>query len=268
MSDAAANEPTPPSDQSESRELHGSSYELFILALSILSLVNLVLLVLPISSDVKQIVFFVDAALTVVFVSDFLLRLFSASSKRGYFLRGGGWLDLLGSLPTLRIFRLFRVIRVMRLLRQEGGRQVVRDVWAQRAQGGLLLVALFGILTLEFGCMLVLGFESHASGSNIQTGGEALWWGMVTITTVGYGDFYPVSTGGRLVGTLIMIIGIGLFGTFTGFVANAFLAPGKPKQPQPGTVEARIADIRTLLEQQEKTSAELREQLAALEGSG
>jgi hypothetical protein len=254
----------PPAD---TKELHGSSYELFILALSILSIINLVLLLLPISGEVKDIVFYIDAGLTLIFVSDFLLRLTSSESKSAYFLRGGGWLDLLGSLPTLRIFRLFRVMRVLRLLRQEGGRQVLRDVWSQRAQGGLLLVALFGILTLEFGCMIVLGFESHKTGSNIQTGGQALWWGMVTITTVGYGDFYPISAGGRIVGTLIMIVGIGLFGTFTGFVANAFLAPGKPKQPPAGTREARLAEIRALIEKQEQTNAELKAQLAALEGS-
>ena len=264
MSDTVSAEPA-----AAPRELHGSSYELFILALSILSLVNLVLLILPISGNVKDIVFIVDAGLTVIFVSDFLLRLFSSPSKSGYFLRGGGWLDLLGSLPTLRIFRLFRVIRVMRLLRQEGGRQVLRDVWSQRAQGGLLLVALFGILTLEFGCMLVLAFEIHAAGSNIETGGQALWWGIVTITTVGYGDYYPVSMGGRVMGALIMIVGIGLFGTFTGFVANAFLAPGKAKtDPTTTGREGRIAEIRALLEKQEQTSAELRTQLEALEGSG
>jgi voltage-gated potassium channel len=117
-------------------ELYSASYELFILALSVLSLGNVLLLLLPLSSEIKQIVLIVDAGLTLVFLSDFSLRLFSAPSKRRYFLRGGGWLDLLGSLPTLRIFRLFRVIRVSRLLRERGQKRVLRDVWEQRAQSG------------------------------------------------------------------------------------------------------------------------------------
>lgn len=158
------------------KELRTSSYELFIGALSILSILNLALLILPVTDQVKQLVLIVDFALTIVFVIDFAIRLISAPDKREYFFKGGGWLDLLGSLPTLRIFRLFRVVKVGRLLRGHGGRAIGRDLLASRAQGGLLFVLLLAILTLEFGGIFVLGVEKNAPNANILTGPEALWW--------------------------------------------------------------------------------------------
>jgi voltage-gated potassium channel Kch len=244
-------------------ELRTSSYELFIGALSILSIVNLLLLVLPIGDQVKDLVLIVDSALTVVFVIDFTIRLFTAPTKTGYFFKGGGWLDLLGSLPTLRIFRMFRVVRVGRLLHRYGARNVLRDLLASRAQGGLLLVSLLAILTLEYGGIFVLGVEQHAANANIRTGAEALWWGIVTITTVGYGDFYPVTNPGRLVGTLTMLIGISLLGTLTGYLANAFLSPQKvqpaPKAPQ--DARAQLEEIRRRLNENARTASELHARL-------
>ena len=69
----------------------------------------------------------------------------------------------------------------------------------------------------------MLPLEARSPDANITTAGDALWWGIVTVTTVGYGDQYPVTTGGRIVGVFVLILGVGLFGTFTGFLANAFL---------------------------------------------
>jgi voltage-gated potassium channel len=250
-------------------ELRTSSYELFIGALSILSIVNLVLLVLPLGDQVKELVLIVDSALTVVFVIDFTIRLFTAPTKTGYFFKGGGWLDLLGSLPGLRIFRLFRVVRVGRLLHRYGARKVVRDLLASRAQGGLLFVSLLAILTLEFGGMFVLGVEQHAPNANIRTGPEALWWGIVTITTVGYGDFYPVTNPGRVVGAIIMLNGIAVLGTLTGYLANAFLSPRKVTHAPAGPQDARsqLEEIRRQLEDNAKVTSQLHARLGEIADS-
>ena len=80
---------------------------------------------------------------------------------------------------------------------------------------------------LETTAVAVLPFEAKAPNANITTGGDALWWGIVTVTTVGYGDEYPVTTGGRPVGVILLLTGVALFATFTGYLANAFLAPQK-----------------------------------------
>jgi voltage-gated potassium channel len=245
-----------------------SSYELFIGALSVLSVINLVLLLLPISGQVKQLILVIDIALTIIFLADFTGRFVSAPVKSRYFFKGGGWLDLIGSLPTLRIFRLFRVVRVARLLRRYGLRNVLRDLVADPAQGGLLLAAFFAILTLEFGCMIVLAVEQNAPGANIRTGVEALWWGIVTITTVGYGDYYPVTNPGRVVGAVTMVIGIGLIGTFTGYLANAFLGPRPAISPSdPDDPRAQLEVVRRELDENSRAAAELQAKLSKIVAS-
>jgi voltage-gated potassium channel Kch len=211
---------------------------------------------------VKGLILIVDAALTIIFLIDFTIRFVSAPVKSRYFFKGLGWLDLIGSLPTLRIFRLFRVLRVARLLRRYGLKIVLGDLIANPAQGGLLLAVFFAIVTLEFGCMFVLGVEQNAPGANILTGVEALWWGIVTMTTVGYGDYYPVTNPGRVAGAVTMLIGIGLLGTFTGYLANAFLAPRPAASPsEPDDPRAQLEIVRRELDENAREAAELQAKL-------
>ena len=82
-----------------------------------------------------------------------------------------------------------------------------------------------GILVMEFGSLEILHIEQYAPGANITTASDALWYNIVTISTVGYGDRYPVTNEGRVFGSLIIVVGVGIFGTFTGYLANLFLAP-------------------------------------------
>jgi len=249
-------------ENQRSRELRTSSYELFIGALSVLSIINLVLLLLPISDQVKQLILIVDVALTAIFLIDFTVRFVSAPVKSRYFFREGGWLDLIGSLPTLRIFRLFRVLRVSRLLRRYGLRNVFRELVSDPAQGGLLLAAFFAILTMEFGCMFVLGVEQDAPGANILTGPDALWWGITTITTVGYGDLYPVTYPGQVVASITMLIGIALIGTFTGYLANTFLTPRSAATPSDADdPRAQLKIVLRQIDENARKGAELQAKL-------
>lgn len=78
-------------------------------------------------------------------------------------------------------------------------------------------------LLLFVGALAVLDAERTAPGSSIQSFGEALWWSLVTVSTVGYGDFYPVTTTGRLVGAGLMVAGIALLGVVTASVATWFI---------------------------------------------
>ena len=76
---------------------------------------------------------------------------------------------------------------------------------------------------LEFGSLEILHLEQDAAGANITSASDALWYVIVTISTVGYGDQFPVTDRGRFMGALIIILGVAIFGTFTGYLANVFL---------------------------------------------
>ena len=90
------------------------------------------------------------------------------------------------------------------------------------------------ILMWEFGSLAILAVEVRSPAGNIKTASDALWYSLVTMSTVGYGDQFPVTNLGRVIGSFIILVGVGLFGTITGFLANAFLAPRKPKELDAG----------------------------------
>jgi voltage-gated potassium channel len=95
-----------------------------------------------------------------------------------------------------------------------------------------------------FGSLAMLNVENHAQ-SNIKTPGDALWWSLATITTVGYGDRYPVTAEGRVIAVMLMISGAALFSTFTAFIATYFLQPAE----QNDRVDALVEEVRALREE-------------------
>jgi voltage-gated potassium channel len=99
-------------------------------------------------------------------------------------------------------------------------------VFKNKAQGAFTSVAILAVLLIIFCSIGILQVEKDPN-SNIKTAEDAIWWAYVTITTVGYGDKFPVTTEGRLIAALLMTAGVGLFGTFTAYVASWFVEPMK-----------------------------------------
>ena len=210
-------------------ELKNTGYEIFIAILSILSIVNLVLGLVANDTGIQEILLVMNWILSSVLLIDFGYRFITAASRSGYFFRRFGWADLLSSLPfaELKFLRIFRLLRVYRLLRNIGGRTVARSLIRERAGSALLSLLLMGILVLEFGSLQMLYIEQDATGANITNASDALWFTIETISTVGYGDQFPVTNAGRVMGSFIIVVGVGIFGTFTGYLANLFLSPRK-----------------------------------------
>ena len=208
-------------------ELKRGAYECFILAVSLLSLANLILAIALPLPESRQIIQVCDVVLSGILLLDFGLRLISAPSRRDYLIRQYGWLDCLGSLPIqlVRPIRVFRIVRVLRLLRNTGLQRLRRAVLHDRSGSTLLGVLFVTLVLIEAASVLVLAIEVRADGANIQTPSDALWWTYVTIATVGFGDRYPVTDAGRVVGVVTMTVGVVLFGALTAFLADKFIRP-------------------------------------------
>lgn len=250
-------------------ELKGVGYELFILLVGILSVVNTAVALLPLGGNVQAVALLVDGLLAPIFLIDFVYRLRTSPSRRRYVLRQFGWADLLSAVPTLGLLRVFRIVRVIRLLRLRGGPAIARELDRSRALATFLLTLFLVIVVVEFSGIAIYVVESGEPGANIKNASDAVWWGFVTITTVGYGDRFPVTDVGRVIGTMLLFAGIALFSVLTGFIANAFLAPRAPGKrlvrPPQESLEQDVDELRWMLVEQEERAAAIRRKLDEIE---
>jgi voltage-gated potassium channel len=203
-------------------------FQLFLVVLSVYVLgVLFVEGMFPISPEVKTLLADIDTFICFIFLGDFFYRFHRAPSK-WRFLRWG-WIDLLASIPTFDFFRggnLFRIARIIRILRAFRSFKILFEyLQKNRLQNTFATVAAVSCLIVMAGSMAIFNLEKDLPSSNIKTPSDALWWSIVTVTTVGYGDRFPVSDTGRIVASFLMVAGVGLFGTFTGFVASMFVEP-------------------------------------------
>lgn len=198
---------------------------LLILLLSFYVLIALLVdTIFKLPPETSKLLNYIDNIICAVFLFDFIVRFRKAESKLAFM--KWGWIDLIASIPTfdfMRAGRLLRVIRLIRLIRAfRSTRHIVQHVFKNKIQGTLTSVAIIAVLMLLFSSVAILQFETDPN-SNIKTAEDAIWWSYVTITTVGYGDKYPVTTEGRIIAVILMTVGVGLFGTFTAFVSSWFV---------------------------------------------
>lgn len=148
------------------------------------------------------------------FAIDLAIRLFLAEQRWDYM--KSHWYDVaLVVLPMLRPLRLLRVLALARFFD--------RSVAANLAGRVTIYVVGTAAMALCLGALAVLDAERGAPGATITNIGDALWWAAATVTTVGYGDFYPVTLEGRLVAFVLMVLGIGVVGTVTASIASRFV---------------------------------------------
>lgn len=247
---------------------HGNAYNIFILVLTVMSLVIMVVLLLPINSATIDLLTFYGNFICFIFLFDFTINMLKAPSKSDYFFRQGGWLDLLGSVPSfpnpilkwaglLRLARLSRLARISKLLRGQQKKELIDDVVRNRAQYAGFITVLLTFLVLVTSSVVVLNAESRDESANITTGWDAFWWSFVTITTVGYGDRYPITVVGRIGAMFVMVMGIGIIGALASIMASILVGGTDEEEaaeagPDVGTelasVKAELAALRATVE--------------------
>lgn len=210
---------------SESTEKLGF-LNILILILSVYVLAALIIdTFVQLPSDIHELLQIIDDGICIIFLIDFFTRLYKSKNKLSFM--KWGWIDLISSIPSLpfvRFGRMFRLIRLFRILRAFRSIKVLtQHVFRNRVQGTMTAVATITFLVVIFGSISILLVESDPN-SNIKSAEDAIWWSLVTVTTVGYGDKYPITTEGRIIGVVLMFVGVGLFGTFTAYVASWFTA--------------------------------------------
>lgn len=221
------------STESNRRNRAVGPYQFFMLALCLYAIGALAVeTIFHLSEGTQEILRVADTGVCAIFFIDFVISLVRARGRWRY-LYTWGWVDLLSSLPAYHLLRWGRIARVARIFRVLRGVRATRVlatlILERRAESVFTAAALLSVLLVVFSSIAVLHFEA-GSGSNIGSPQDALWWAIVTITTVGYGDRFPITPEGRLVGVVLMIAGVGLFGTFAGYVASWFLAPADRRQ--------------------------------------
>ncbi|HJQ36686.1 MAG TPA: ion transporter [Thermoanaerobaculia bacterium] len=221
-------------------------YQLFMLALCVLALGGIVLqYAFRRDPEIEIVLDAADFAICIAFAVDFLVSLWTAPNRLRY-LATWGWLDLLSAIPMvdpMRWGRLARIARITRLLRSIRAARVLSTViLSKRRQSTLLAASLVAIVLITASSTAILHFED-ADTSNIKTAENALWWAFATITTVGYGEFYPVTAEGRIIAAILMTAGVGLFGAFSAALAAWFLVPEN---------EATDAEIAAMREELQK----------------
>jgi voltage-gated potassium channel len=163
-----------------------------------------------------------ELALTGLFILEFGSRILAARSRLDYL--KGHWIDVIALAPPIRIARPLRLLRLLRLVRAFAG--IYRaglhlNALARHRGFAWLLLAWLGVMAV---CSAWLYIAEHGINKAVDNPFDALWWGVVTLTTVGYGDVTPVTTEGRIAAMALMLLGIGLFGAITATITSYFLS--------------------------------------------
>lgn len=209
----------------------GRHFAYLIQGLIILSLVTFSIDTLPdLTTTTKQALYYIEVFTIFVFSIEYVLRLSTANNKLNYIFSFNGLIDLAAILPfylatsidlrAIRAFRLLRLLRILKLLKYTKAINRFKRAF-NIAKEELVIFGCIALILLFLSAVGVYHFENAAQPEQFKSIFHSLWWAVTTLTTVGYGDMYPITSGGKFFTFFVLMIGLGVVAIPTGLVASA-----------------------------------------------
>jgi voltage-gated potassium channel len=209
----------------------GKFFDLFIQFLIVVSLISFSIETIPdLSKTTKIILRYIEIITVLIFSIEYLLRLFVTDKKLKLIFSFYGIIDLMAILPfyissgidlrSIRILRLFRLFRILKILRYSKAIRRFKLAFISIKEE-LVLFLITTIFLIYLSSIGIYYCESETQPDAFKSVFHCLWWSIVTLTTVGYGDIYPITTWGKVFASFVMVIGIGVVAVPSGLIASA-----------------------------------------------
>ena len=206
-------------------------WESILLILSIYILVELLIAaIIPFSPPVQATLDRIDFSICIIFLADFFIFLFISNDKKNFFKTR--WIDFVSSIPFVHFFRVLRVFRIVRVIKAfkllqllrgvKGIMPIIRFITKNKLRSILITYVFLLVLVMLYCSLAFFMFEKEIN-INIKNYFDAIWWSFITVTSVGYGDVYPISTEGRIIGMILTLCGMGLFSLITAEISAKFV---------------------------------------------
>ena len=213
----------------ESDTAAGRAFDLAVIFLILVSVITFTVETLPgLSPAIKNVLKVAEAVITILFTIEYVLRIVTSSNKWSYIFSFYGLIDLIAILPfylslgfdlrSIRVFRLFRIFRILKLAQYNQAMARLGRAFMLARHEILIFLGATSML-LYVAAVGIYYFEHIQQPENFRSIFDGLWWAVATLTTVGYGDVYPETVGGKLFTFMILICGMGIVAVPAGLIA-------------------------------------------------